>query len=190
MCTGIVGWIFFLTQRLEETTISPATLTTPYLTQFSLVETFQKRRSKVFVYESSQSTLKIETIPEIDTEAAKKLEESGIVGIEALYASALSPYPGDISKEIVVDERYHPRFVRKAVNGRIGSFYILFASKRFGLGAGTADTVRYKALVGWIYCEDSRDFYRLKYFGPLDAGDDELEALFASCSCSSNPRNS
>ncbi len=188
-CIGVAGWTSVATCQTNKVTSSLDSLTSPHLTRFTLVDTLSRRQSRVLIYKSTDSTLKIEALPNIDEKSAKQLEESGAMGIEALYASALSPYPGDISKKIVVDEKYRPGFIKKSRNGEVGSFYILFASERFGYGAGTADTVKFKSLIGWIYCKDSRTFYRLRYFGPLDIIDRKLETFFASFSCPSGPRS-
>ena len=109
--------------------------------------------------------------------------EDGIMGVQALYANALSPYPGDISKEVVSDGRFRPQLVRTNRNGQPRDYVLLFANDRLGYGATTADAARYRSLLGWFYCERTDVFYKVRCFIPLTERKEELETFFLSLSC-------
>jgi hypothetical protein len=168
--------------RLESTNVR-ALLKSPLLREFRLTETDQGRSSTRYTLAAKERTLKVEAIREVDKEAAEALLNDGIMGLEALYANALSPYPGDISNKVVADPRFRPEFVRKTIGQTTYSYYLLFANERMGYGAATTDTVKFKSLLGWLYCEQNKEFYKVRYFVPLETKAQEIEALFLSLGC-------
>ena len=127
--------------------------------------------------------LRIEAVPNLGRQGAQTMLDDGIMGVQALYANALSPYPGDISKVVVSDARFRPQLVRTNWHGQPRNFVLLFANDRLGYGATTADAVRYRSLLGWFYCERADVFYKVRCFIPLAARQEELETFFLSLSC-------
>jgi hypothetical protein len=108
-------------------------LTSPELAPFRLKEKKKGRFSTKFVFTADDRSLHLEVFERMEAETAHTLQEDGIMGVEALYADALSPYPGDITRKIVKDRRFKPRLVRK--DGL--AYYLLYANERFGYGAST-----------------------------------------------------
>jgi hypothetical protein len=106
--------------------------------------------------------------------------------LQALYANALSPYPGDISHRMVAREKFRPRFFTKEADGNSHQYFLLFASERQGYGVTSEDSVRFKSLLGWFYCAGERRFCKVRYFAPLTTSDSELVRLFLSLGCSSD----
>lgn len=155
----------------------------PLLDTFQIVDVQERRFSSEVTFTNGARVLKIEVVPHLGPEGAQILLEDGVMGVQALYANALSPYPGDISREVITDARYRPTLVRTNWNGRERTFVLVFANDRFGHGAMAADAVRYRALVGWFYCERAEVFYKVRCFLPLAARRDELESLFLSLGC-------
>ena len=166
-----------------ETNGMPASLKSPLLRDFALAETDNGPSSTRYTLNAKERVLKIEVLHEVDKEAAEALLSDGIMGLEALYANALSPYPGDISNKVVADPRFRPELARKTVGQTTYTYYLLFANERLGYGAATADTVKFKSLLGWFYCERSKDFYKVKYFVPLKTEAPQVAALFLSLAC-------
>jgi len=153
------------------------------LAPFRLAETQERRFSTEFTLTAGERVIKIEAVPNVGREGAQTMTEDGIMGVQALYANALSPYPGDISKTIVSDARFRPQLVRTNASGREFQYMLLFANDRFGYGGMSADAVRYRSLLGWFYCERAEIFYKVRCFFPLTARPEDLEVLFRSLSC-------
>jgi hypothetical protein len=148
-----------------------------------LAEQVDRRFSAEYTLTNGAQIVKIEAVPNLDRENADRLVRESLMSVDALYASALSPYPGDISKQIVSDTRYQPEFVRTNVQGLAFSYYLVYANARLGHGAVTPDVVKYRSLIGWVYCESSQTLFKVRHFVPLPAGRDELESFFLSFRC-------
>ena len=129
---------------------------------------------------SSRDVLRIEAISGIDKKSADALIEDEIITIRALYGAALSPYPGQISNQIVCNKKFMPVFGKKE-NELNYSYFVLFATERLTYGACSEDLVRYKAILAWTYCLERSSFYRIQLFSPLDS--ELLEDLATSFRC-------
>ena len=71
------------------------------LAGFKLAERIEKRGMVQITFTNKTQTAKFDLIPHIDEASATQLRDEGIISLQALYANALSPYPGDISNEVV-----------------------------------------------------------------------------------------
>ena len=158
-------------------------LTSKFLKDLSLNEEFERRDSHIFVFGDHERKLQIEKIEGIDQRSADILINGEIISIEALYANALSAYPGEVSKVIVCNERFKPTYKEKNIDDIPYKYYLLHGTERFGLGACTEDTIKYKHLIGWIYCPKKSTLFIMKYFTPLDQDFNELENFVLSYSC-------
>ena len=154
-----------------------------YFEEFTLEQKFEQKDSRVYIFSGKNQYLNIEVISGIDSNSADTLTESEIMGIKALYANALSPYPGEVSREIVCNDRYKPAFRDYVTDGRPYKYVLLHSTERFGLGACTDDSVKYKHLIGWKYCPQSSALFIIREFYPLDSTFDSLEKMFLSFSC-------
>ena len=168
------------TTAAESSTLLPKS---KLLAPFQPFETQERRFSTEFTLTNNSRVLKIEAVPNLGRQGAQTMLEDGIMGVQALYANALSPYPGDISKEVVSDARFRPQLVRTNWNGQPRDYVLLFANDRLGYGATTADAARYRSLLGWFYCERADVLYKVRYFVPLAARKEELETFFLLLSC-------
>ncbi len=138
------------------------------------------RFSTKYVFADGDHSIRLEVFEKMDAETATQLQEDGIMGVEALYADALSPYPGDISRKIVKDRKFSPKLVRKDDR----AYYLLYANERFGYGASTGEAVKYVSLFGWLHCAESERFFKIRLFAPAKSSDlAKLEKLFASLEC-------
>lgn len=79
-----------------------------------------------------------------------------IAQIKSIYDKARSPYPGEISDEIVCDRKYVPDMRRDTVNGIDVNFFSAFLSDRLTYGACTADTAVNKVFGVFLYCPATR----------------------------------
>jgi len=150
---------------------------------FVLAATDVKPDSTVLTLTNHHSVAKIEVLEHIDAADVETLLQDGIMGIQALYANALSPYPGDISNQVTTDPSFRPCLFR-ATNAPLAyTYFVLYANDRFGYGATTKDSVKFKSLMGWLYCSSRQEFFKVRLFVPPTTDDRELEALFTSLRC-------
>lgn len=153
------------------------------LATFKLTETIPRRFSTEYTFTNRECVLKLEVLPHVDAENAAVLIQEGRMNLEALHANALSPYPGDISRQIVADTRFRPVFVRTNLHELTYQYYLVFANERLGYGAVTADVVKYRSLIGWLHCREAETLYKVRYFVPLATPRAELETFFQSFRC-------
>jgi hypothetical protein len=142
-----------------------------------------KRFSSELTLTNLESVLKIEVIADLDAASASTMIEDGMMGLQALYANALSPYPGDISREVVSDRRFRPQMVSTNIDGRSLNYALVFANERFGYGVASADAVRYRSLVGWIHCANRSTLYKVRHFAPLTVHDEDLVQFYRRLQC-------
>ena len=147
---------------------------------FELTERTEGRHSTSFVLRSGEVTVKLEVLQGIDGPSADALFDDGRMGLEALHADALSPYPGDISKRISAGAEYLPRFKSQDAEDARRRWCLLFANDRLGYGATTRDAVRYRSLCGWIHRPTSGSFTKVRVFEPLASDEADMERLFLS----------
>jgi hypothetical protein len=150
---------------------------------FLLAGTDTKPDSTVYTFTNDTSVSKIEVLEHIEPSDGSVLMQDGVMGIQALYANALSPYPGDISNKVETDPAYRPRLFQVTNAGIASAYFLLYANDRLGYGATTKDSVKFKSLVGWFYCAARKEFFKVKVFVPLMLGDRELESIFLSLRC-------
>ncbi len=144
-----------------------------------------KPDSTLYTFTNGTSVSKIEVLEQIEPSDAATLMQDGVMGIQALYANALSPYPGDISNKVETDPAYRPRLIQVTNDAVPFTCFLLYANDRLGYGATTKDSVKFKSLMGWLYCAARKEFLKVKLFVPLAMSDRDLEALFFSLRCPS-----
>lgn len=125
----------------------------------------------------------IDVFEHIQAADAETITRDGVMGMQALYANALSPYPGDISNKVVTDVAFQPRLFR-ATNGAVRiTYFLVYANDRFGYGVTTKESVRYKSLVGMFYCAGRESFFKVKLFLSPETPDSELVNLLTGMQC-------
>lgn len=151
-----------------------------WLRGFAVSDRFERRETVSITATNRQGAyLRLERLPGLDAEGARRMIEDGVFNLEALYANALSPYPGDISNRVVTEEAFHPR--RAA--GPTEPWFILYANERFGFGPSTAGQVKYKALLGWIYCASAEELIKVRLYMSPRTPDATLREWTKNLSC-------
>ena len=133
--------------------------------------------------QQNRSVLRIKAVEGIDKKSARVLVDNEITTINALYGAALSPYPGQISNEIVCDERFMPKFSTKQIGSLNYSYFSLFATERFTYGACSEDLISYNAILAWTYCNQKNAFYQFEFFSPEENFSESNLNLITSFKC-------
>ena len=161
------------------------------LESYHLEETIPRRFGQLTLWRpdtGSDQVIKVETYRGLDSESAHALVNDGVMGLEALYANALSPYPEDLSREIAGDATFQPRLIQPGASTEDHFPYLLlFANERLGYGSTTRGAIRYKSLLGWIYCPDTQVLHRIRWFVPLTHSHQDLQEQFRSIHCGGPP---
>lgn len=84
-------------------------------------------------------------------EATARIRER-LHALTSLYAHRLSPYPGELSHEIVCEEIYHPRFGTIDAGGLEIQYAEAGATERLTFGACVDDLITYRGAVAWFWC--------------------------------------
>jgi hypothetical protein len=150
---------------------------------YLLAERSAGRASMLFTLTNRERTMKIELFPDLEAEAARAIVQDGIMSLQALYANALSPYPGDISHRLEASPKFRPQFFTNTVGNVTYSYFLLFANERLSYGATAEDLVRYKSLLGWFHCGPAGNLYKVRLFVPLTTESRELEEFLVGLCC-------
>ena len=152
--------------------------------KFSLSETKNLENSELFLFSSNDGDfLRIGKRIVLDDNSADLLIEDSIVNIEAIYSNSFSAYPGEVSNEIVCSDEFKPEYKEYEKEGLTLRYYLLHSNDRFGIGVCDKDLIKYRQLIGWIYCQSNSELYEIKYFTSVDKPTEDLENLFLSFSC-------
>ncbi|MBI1841506.1 MAG: hypothetical protein HYR88_11735 [Verrucomicrobia bacterium] len=146
---------------------------------FVVTEEFNRRSTIMITATNHVGILKLERFDGLEAESAHRMIEDGIMGLEALYANALSPYPGDISNRVVTEAAYRPKRVADGAHAA----FLVFANDRFGYGGTTADQCVYRSVLAWRYSDHSGELTRIRLFVPRGVRDEVLERWLRSIAC-------
>lgn len=185
LVAAITGWLLWEKgsgEAVRQSERSPLTqmFQPGALPDFFLSSTDARPDSIVYTLTNREWVAKIEVMEHVDAADAETLLQDGIMGIQALYANALSPYPGDISNQVTTDPAFRPRLFRTTNGPLARAYFLLYANDRFGYGATTKDSVKFKSLTGWLYGKSRQEFFKVKLFAPPTTTDRDMEKMFMS----------
>lgn len=184
---GVLFFVVLLSTGCRETKPKEINLNSELFANFKITETLSQDYATTYHLatniDGGREFLSIEKIRGIKEASAKAIIQDSTFNIEAVYVNALSAYPGEVSNEIVCNEKFKPIYKEIVTPGSVHPYYLLYTTERFGLGACAEDTIAYKQLIGWIYCQKREELYTIKYAIPLNESFTKLEALFLSLKC-------
>ncbi len=112
--------------------------------------------------------VRIESAEKVGASGAEAFIAERRHALRALFQNAPSPYPGVISREIAMPERYAPRVVEASVGGRPAEVYLLPGTSRLTYGAKTEDTIRYRGGVSFVFDPARNRVFRIDFFIPRE----------------------
>lgn len=105
--------------------------------------------------------------------------------IKTLYENRTSPYPGQISQEIVCQDGYKPVFGEKVINGIKVAHLTGFMTERFTFGACVDDLLTHRGIIAWFRCDKINTFNQIEFVLPKDYSgiDTNLDWWFNKINC-------
>lgn len=102
----------------------------------------------------------VELVGHMGEKQAQTYIKNKKVGIESLFLPSPVHYPGVITQTVRCPDEFKPIF---GVRGSL-DYYILYASARFSYGVCSPGEVKYKSVVGFLYCPERDIFTEIKLF--------------------------
>lgn len=103
--------------------------------------------------------------------------------LESVFDPIRSPYFEVLTKKIECPEEFKPLTAESTHPNNKVFYYILYANERFAFGVCSKDLIKYRAIVAFTYCKNTRDLYHLKYFIPNQEYNETAEETIKSFSC-------
>ena len=128
---------------------------------YKLKETYRDEKNKYSaLYGKNDDLLRAEIVSELSQNEAEKIIDSKIIVIKAQFENSRSPYPGEISDEIICDNKFKPVF-------RDG-YIIAYLNSRLAYGSCIEEENVYKSIGTWKYCVSQNKLYLLEFIFRLD----------------------
>lgn len=136
--------------------------------RFRLKETYANEPAVYrALWQDGKILLRVAALSNVTADQAEENINMEIVKIKSIYDKARSPYPGEISDEIVCERKYVPDMRRDTVNGVDVNFFSAFLSDRLTYGACTADTAVNKVFGVFFYCPATRRQISIEWIIPV-----------------------
>lgn len=118
------------------------------------------------LYHSAGHKVRVDIRRPMGRHEAASLIAQRIHSMKSLYDPRLSPYPGDLSNEIMCPEPYLPTFGSRETPDVHIQFAQGLATKRLTFGACADDLIVYRGLIAWYWCSASQTVVQLEAMVP------------------------
>lgn len=112
--------------------------------------------------------LRVNIQSQIDSSSAEKYIQGEITRMKALFANAVSPYPGEISNEIVCGKKFTPNLTTIKTNNLTISYFTGYLNERLVFGACTEDQALYRGILALFYCSKQNQVFQIEVIVPKD----------------------
>lgn len=119
---------------------------------------------------NNDDVIKIETTQKTTEDFASKYIQKEITLIESFFEPQLPPYPEFLTQESSCEEKYRPL----KQESRYGKHLIMYAGERFGYGVCVDNLIKYRATLGYFYCDNTNMLFKIEYFTKKDASIEKL----------------
>lgn len=119
---------------------------------------------------NNDDVIKIETTQKTTEDFANKYIQKEITLIESFFEPQLPPYPEFLTQESSCEEKYRPL----KQESRYGKYLIMYAGERFGYGVCVDNLIKYRATLGYFYCDNTNMLFKIEYFTNKDASIEKL----------------
>ncbi|KKS59428.1 MAG: hypothetical protein UV24_C0001G0016 [Candidatus Nomurabacteria bacterium GW2011_GWA2_42_41] len=135
--------------------------------------------NRILAVNNNDDVIKIETIQKTTKDFANEYIQKEITLIESFFEPQLPPYPEFLTQESACDEKYKP----VTQKSHYGEHLIMYAGERFGYGVCVDNLIKYRATLGYFYCDDTNMLFKMQYFTDKDASVEKLNNFNNSFVC-------
>jgi len=153
------------------------------LRNFKLKNSIELAQKTLSILNKGKAHLKLEQIKNITKEEANSFMNSDLSQINGIFLNYTSPYPGDVTNIIECPKEFRPVFHKMENDKNLRQYLTTYSNNRFGLGVCSWDLVEYENLIGWIYCPNNQNLYKIQYYLPIEEDKEKLIKFFLSLKC-------
>ncbi|MDO8551808.1 MAG: hypothetical protein Q7S03_03980 [bacterium] len=154
------------------------------LNEFKIKEVYEDDQNVYrALYNKDDNIIRVEVRSNLSSEEAKSLTRSQVTKINALFANAISPYPGAISDEIVCPEEFKPVYKTSNINGLEVTSLTGFLNNRLVFGACSQDQAAYKDVLSLFYCKKPKSFFTFELIKPNNQNAKDFLQTLSSLRC-------
>ncbi|MBT4277566.1 hypothetical protein HOD96_02345 [Candidatus Falkowbacteria bacterium] len=136
-------------------------------------------KARTITAKKDQEEIKIKIVNNVEKDEALNYIEDKKENFESLYKLAKNPYPEAMKKQKECPEEYRPEVKKHGY----GEYFLTYAGEDLGYGICKEDLVRYKAVLGYFYCENISSFIKIEYFTSKEKNHEEMNSLINSFRC-------
>lgn len=139
------------------------------LKDFRLKETYEENNN-IFraLFEKKDELLRVEVKSNIASNNVENIIKAETVRMKTLFANATSPYPGEVSNEIVCSKEFVPQYEETEVNGVKISYFTGYLNQRLVFGACTPDQTANRGVLALFYCPKNKQLFQVELIWPAD----------------------
>jgi arylsulfatase A-like enzyme len=153
------------------------------LKKFQWIDLIELKEKKVYVFIKGNEHLKIEVAENVTPDLAHQIINGELFQIKSVFAKSFSPYPEQLSREIECSKDLMPTYDEAKTGDERRPYLLTFSNERFGIGICSKDLISFRYLMGWIYCPQEKELYKIRYYIPKDQNDKILIELFTTLTC-------
>lgn len=157
------------------------------LDEFRLEEVYQDDNNiyRALLFRKND-LLRVEVRSNIPKHEAEQHIRAQITRMKALFENTVSPYPGEISDEIVCGTEFTPTFTVDELTGVEISYFTGYLNRRLVFGACTEDQAIYRGTLALFYCPNQEQLFQLEIIAPNEdffASSETYEQMLWSIHC-------
>lgn len=111
-------------------------------------------------------SLNIKYIKGMDKEASEDYKNYQLNIINSMFKPIRSPYPGMVTRKIVCSEEFKPFEINSAYPN--STYYLMYSTDRYSYGSCSWDSIKYRVIFLFRYCENRKELYQVEIFVPVD----------------------
>ena len=127
--------------------------------------------------------IRVEILAKIDGESARKHVTNRRYAVDSLFLDIAAPYPDVVTTTLECPEQFRPKVKEINIGNFETAYYEIFATERLTYGACSDDLIKYKTILTWAYCENSKNLFQMELFVPKSEFNGDYADLFNSFKC-------
>ena len=145
--------------------------------------TQQTKEKNKIIAEYKNQLIKLEIITNLEKEAAEKHITNKRYVVDSLFLNIAAPYPDAITTTLECPDEFEPKIREIKISNFDAAYYEIFATERITYGACSDDLIKYKTILTWVYCENTKNLFQIELFVPKNEFNGDYNNLFNSFKC-------